>query len=213
MQSLGVLPGGSSSLGTDISADGSTVAGYAARQFSGESAFRWTSAGGMQDLGTLAGALSSYGNGISGDGSVVVGFSGQSFNSARRAFRWTNTGGMQGLGFLPGGSTSSADAVNGDGSIVVGNGDNSVGAVHALLWTPALGAVDFNTYLPTVGVDLTGWTLQYASSVSADGSAITGTGLFNGQTRAFFVTGLPIPSPAPATLLGLSGLLAVRRRR
>jgi hypothetical protein len=50
--------------------------------------------------------------------------------------------------------------------------------------------VNLNTYLPTVGVDMTGWHLAWASGVSADGSAITGYGFLNGQQRAFLITGL-----------------------
>ena len=80
-----------------------------------------------------------------------------------------------------------------------------------MLWTSDLGMVDLNDYLPTLGIDLTGWTLTGARGISADGTAIIGQGLFNGSQRGWVVTG--IPSPGTAALLALGGLAGVRRRR
>jgi probable HAF family extracellular repeat protein len=77
-----------------ISADGSTVVGYASTSGFVYRAFRWTADGGMQSLGTLQGGFSSRAFAASANGSVVVGWS---YNADRqlRAFRWTADGGMQ----------------------------------------------------------------------------------------------------------------------
>ena len=54
--------------------------------------------------------------------------------------------------------------------------------------------LDLNTYLPSIGVDLTGWHLTKVNSISADGSAIVGYGVYQGGSyRAFLVTGLTVP--------------------
>jgi probable HAF family extracellular repeat protein len=174
----------------------------------GTRAFRWTEAGGMSDLGVLPGWTSSQAEGISADGSAVTGVC--SITNDSRAFRWTADGGMQDLGVLPGGSHSVGWALNGDGSVVVG-ASAAPSADHAFLWTSALGMVDLNTYLPLLGVNLTGWTLVGAHSISADGSAITGLGSFNGQGRVWLITGLP--EPTTAALLGLAALCGLRRSR
>jgi len=91
---------------------------------------------------------------------------------------------MHDIGSL--GGFSKALAVNADGSIVAGF-SNPTGTFenHAFMWTESSGMVDLNTFLPTLGVDLSGWTLTEASGLSADGSAITGYGAFNGQEMAF----------------------------
>src|SRR6185436_18626440 len=49
------------------------------------------------------------------------------------------------------------------------------------------GMVDLNTYLPTLGIDLSGWTLDYTADVSADGGAIVGNGTHNGATAGWLV--------------------------
>src|SRR5262249_24760110 len=139
--------------------------------------------GTMQDLGLLPSmyATDSLAFGLSADGAVVVGSS--QTDIADQAFRWTLPLGMQDIGsLLTGGNDSSeADAANADGSAVVGTFYSSTaGDYHAFLWTTALGAVDLNIYLPTLGIDLTGWTLQYAKGISADGQTIIGYGDHSG---------------------------------
>jgi len=59
-----------------------------------------------------------------------------------------------------------------------------------------------------------GWVLQNATSINNNGQ-IAGSGLFNGQTRAFLLNAAPEPS-APCVLaigLGAVGLLVARKRR
>src|SRR5262249_3158263 len=148
--------------GTDafaISADGSVVAGSDGLN----GAFRWTSLSGMQDIGDIPGGTGSEALGLSPDGSVATGdgYIDASLNSFH-AFRWTAASGMQDLGVLPGGLNSQGRAISADNSIIVGTSDSATGA-HAFVWTKTFGMVDLNTYLPSFGLDLTGWSLTQAS--------------------------------------------------
>jgi uncharacterized membrane protein len=169
----------------------------------GDRAFQWTQSGGMQSLGLLAptdGWSSAFG--VSADGAVVAGFSGSN------AVIWTN-GIAQDLGMLPGARNAIAYAVGADGSLI--GGYSFFGSsVRATLWSPTLGLVDLNTYLPTLGIDLSGWELQYTRDISLDGTTLVGEGRFNGEYRGWAVT---IPTPGSVAVLGMAGLLAARRRR
>jgi probable HAF family extracellular repeat protein len=197
-QSLGLLGtcqpafsqgyGGISADGTVVSGDGTT---FAPPYCSGHS-FRWVSngAGGgtMQDLGHLPGqyATDSLSFGLSADGLVVVGQSQADNND--QAFRWSAATGMVDIGVaLTGGNeVSEADAASADGSTVVGTFySDDAGDSHALLWTAARGSQDLHVYLESLGVDLTGWSLQYAVAVSADGLTIAGYGDHNGLPEAW----------------------------
>ena len=64
-----------------------------------------------------------------------------------------------------------------------------------MLWTSSLGMVDLNAYLPSLGINLTGWTLNSANAVSGDGRTVVGTGKHNGLTEAW-VAHLPSPTAA-----------------
>ncbi len=192
MQSLGVVGSNAAA----ISADGSAIvgtnldAGYSR-------AFRSTIPGGFQHLSILPGADSAEGLATSTDGSSVVGNSGDQFNlTYLHAVRWTS-GGIQDLGVLGDSDFSYAYGVNADGSVVVGTSTLPDDGDHAFLWTSALGMVDLNSYLPAIGLDLTGWSLSVATGISANGSALVGNGTFNGATRAFLITGIPNPPPSP----------------
>ena len=60
--------------------------------------------------------------------------------------------------------------------MVVGSMLTSAFQNYAFLWTPSLGMVNLNEYLPTVGVNLDGWTLIEATGLSVDGRTIVGQG-------------------------------------
>jgi uncharacterized membrane protein len=208
-QSLGVLPSFQSSIGWAISADGNTVVGNCLGSGIGPPVrgFRWTSAGGMQDIGVPAGANRIYPTTVTADGTAIAGFS----DDGGLAFVWS-----QGVGFrdlIPWTSSSfRPTAISADGLMLVGkSAPIGSGLGSCYLWRHGAGVVDLNAYLPTLGVDLTGWQLTEANGLSADGSVITGTGLYNGQLRAWVVTGVPCPSAA--ALLGMASIVAARRRR
>ena len=141
---MGDLPGGAfESIATDVTSDGSTIAGYSYSGNGFSEAFRWTAASGMVGLGDLPGGdFFSQANGVSADGSTVVGHSSSAADAGNydeEAFRWTAAAGMVGLGDLPGGDFySDALDVSADGSTVVGvsisTGDSFTG-LQAFRWT------------------------------------------------------------------------------
>jgi probable HAF family extracellular repeat protein len=180
MLSLGTLTGGGYSIARDCNSDGTVLVGESTG-IPDDHAFRWTLQTGLQDLGTIPGGTTSHATGVSADGSTVVGFGGTSGFTAIRAFRWTSAGGMVSLSPPPG-VVSRAYGVSGNGTVVVG----VIGTPdHAMLWTPSLGMVDLNSYLSSLHLDLTDWTLTSANGVSLDGWTIVGTGTHNGQTEAW----------------------------
>jgi len=195
MTNVGTLPGAGwvSSVAYGVSGNGSVVVGYCNKaQANSNLAFRWTN-GVMTSLGTLSHGKFSEAWATNHDGSVIVGTSDSS--SGNRAFRWTG-GKMTNLGTLSGEPYSYGRGISADGSKVVGySSDGSEYTVpasgsvlstgRAFLWTSALGMVDLNAYLPTLGIDLTGWTLREARGISADGSTIVGWGWYSGEPEAW----------------------------
>jgi probable HAF family extracellular repeat protein len=187
MVGLDFLPGGtySSSYAWGVSADGWVVVGESSSADTafGREAFRWTADEGMVGLDFLPGGTNPNSNayGVSADGSVVVGDS--SSADGLQAFRWTADEGMVGLGLL-----RSAQAVSADGSVVVG-----FSAVAAALWTEADGVQLIRDLLEAQGIDLTGWHLDEARAVSADGRTIVGLAQNPDGNREGWVATLPLP--------------------
>lgn len=212
MIGLGQLPGGYSSAAGGVSADGSLIAGCGYNMLGQQEAFRWTEKEGMVGIGFLPdGSSFSCAQSVSADGSVIVGLSGQSPWVNDQAFRWTESDGMVGLGYLPGGNDSQATSVSADGSVIVGYGNSPLG-LRAFLWTQADGLRPLADVLGNdFGMDISGWTLQIASGISADGSTITGYGLNpTGATEAWIAH---IPEPSTLALFSACLPLATRSRR
>jgi probable HAF family extracellular repeat protein len=189
MQDLGLLASftGSSSVASDVSANGDIVVGSAHDAFGRLRAFRWTPAGGMQDLGVMSGIASdnSAAYGVSNDGNVIVGTSGSALvapgaPNVQAPFRWTAAGGMQPLP-VPGGAPGVALATNTDGSVVAGHffTPSSVVQRHAFRWTAATSTVELESF----GGSTT------PTALSGDGSIVVGFGQIGGPgggpTRAF----------------------------
>ena len=84
---------------------------------------------------------------------------------------------------------------------------------RAVMWTSTLGSVDLNSYLPTLGVNLTGWNLTGATGISYDGSVILGDGTFNGVEATWIVSGVSIPEPSTVLLLALGGIAIIAAPR
>ncbi len=193
MQSLG----GDGSTAAAITPDGTVIVGTDPVDGYLQAAF-WTSPGVPHHLNVLPGADSSEAFAVSVDGSIAAGYSGDQFNGTfERAVRWTGLSGggaIEDLGVLDGGDFAIANAMNVDGSIIGGASELPDG-YHAFLWTPALGMLDLNTYLPLQGLALTGWMLINVRGISADGSSIVGDGTFNGADRAWIVSGLHLSPP------------------
>ncbi len=194
MSGLGFLPGYNFSLARAVNADGTVIVGYACNPAPcpGGQAFRWVNGSGMTGLGFLPGGNGSAAFGENSDGTVVVGYSQDGTTGNQRAFRWTAATGMADLGISPT-NNSSADAVNADGSVVVGY-SNTTGN-GAFRWTAADGAKSIEDLLTASGVDFTGWTLNRATGVSADGTVIIGNGGNTFGVAGDWIAHLPLPSP------------------
>ncbi|HEX3601557.1 MAG TPA: PEP-CTERM sorting domain-containing protein [Lacipirellulaceae bacterium] len=211
MQALPVQSGFASGSASGVSADGSVTVGYSTPSgsdgYRGDRAYRYTTAGGYQNLGVLPGSDRSYANGVSGDGNTVIGGSQLLpvfFEPSQiRATRWTAAGGLQDIS-LPGDISAGASAASFDGSRIVGSSGE-----RAFLWTSTLGSVDLNTYLPTLGLDLTGWHLVIATAISADGSVIAGAGEFNGEQAGWIVSGIAVPEPSTLLIVALGGIALI----
>jgi probable HAF family extracellular repeat protein len=91
--------------------------------------------------------------------------------------------------------------------VIVG-GSSSFSGDRAFRWTSGGGMVDLNTYLPTLGIDLSGWTLREARGLSADGLNIVGQGIHNNLNEAWVAH---IPEPSTLALLALGALPVLRR--
>ena len=196
MVSVGGLPGGTFSQSYGMNTDGSTLVGTA-DSVGGLRAFRWTNASGSVNLGTLPGGSYSRGQAVSADGQFVVGNADIATGSPH-AFRWRSADStMQNLGTLSGSPTgySYGRAISNDGWAVLGQSDSALGDC-AFIWTPTLGMVDLNDYLAARGTNLAGWRITDCRGISADGTTLVGSGLFNGEQRAFVVQRL---SPITAT--------------
>ena len=190
-----------------VSTDGSVIVGNLDGGYRSQP-FRWTESGGVVGLGDLSGGdFSSTANAASADGSVIVGTS--SGSNGYEAFRWTESDGMVGLGDLPGGGfDSNASAVSADGSVIVGS-SLSVDGDETFRWTESDGMVSLKKTLIGAGLDLTGWTLSSAISVSADGFTIVGNGINpSGQSEGWVANLSPEPIPEPLTILGSMAAIA-----
>lgn len=187
--SLAASPFGSWAYG--MSADGNVIVGLSLNALGQQEPVRWTATGGLQGMGFLPGATGVTPAGAAyaanADGSVIVGQT-RSVASGQggEAFRWTADGGMQPLGDLPGGAFQSwAYACSADGNVIVGRasvagncgpfGCGSVG--RAFMWDPQNGMQDLYQILVSAGVNLSGWRLDEARGISADGRVIVGVGL------------------------------------
>jgi probable HAF family extracellular repeat protein len=213
MLDLGFLPGGTTAIAKATNGNGTVIVGNANAPNGAEfrdHAFRWTDAGGMQDLGLLPDTNESYALAVSGGGAVIAGYCVNTVTNRGYPFRWTQDTGMQDLGTVAGSNFRFMESISADGTVIGGSQGSSESNERALMWTAATGLVDLNTYLPGIGLDLSGWVLNDVGSVNADGTVLVGKGFHNGQPRGYVVV---IPAPGAGMCLVLAGLAIPRRRR
>jgi probable HAF family extracellular repeat protein len=209
MLGLGDLPGGSFlSIAKDVSADGSVIVGRGSSAASNPfpEAFIWTNETGMVGLGSLPGGLFlSDAFAVSPDGRVVVG--GAHSAAGLQAIRWTWESGMVALDRMAGATGCEASDVSLNGAVIIGKCSLESGGGALFIWDVLNGMRDLRQVLiDDYGLDLTGWGLEFAEGISADGRTITGTGNLGAWIAR-------IPEPASGFLyLGLIAALARRAR-
>ncbi|ESA36013.1 extracellular haf family [Leptolyngbya sp. Heron Island J] len=180
-----------------ISDSGQVVVGYSTDDATGALApFRWTQSTGVTRLGIGGRTSGVFGAAaaISANGRFIVGMAGSPNTDANgEAFLWSDQQGI-GLGDLQNGTgISIAYDLSDDASVVVGASTSNAGqpftsfalfgdqSQEAFIWTSQRGIRSLKAVLTNdYGLNLTGWTLAEARSISADGSTIVGTG-FNPQ--------------------------------
>ncbi len=136
--------------------------------------------GTRSDLGTLPGYTSSTALAANWEG-MVAGWSGSSDGSASHAFVWRK-GVMSDLGTLAGDANSAALGINAAGQVVGWSGTAEDAGSHAFLWRAGQ-MLDLNQTIPPGS----GWVLTTARAINLR-SQIAGTGLHNGQVRAYLLT-------------------------
>ena len=152
--------------------------------------------GQMFGIGGLGG-LVSYGYAIN-DLSQIVGFSSLA-NDEQHAFVWVKVDGMRDLG-TPG-LQSFASHINNQGTII-GLVEVTPGNLRTAIFDETSGYRLLEDLIPTNS----GWgALGYATDIN-DLGQIVGSGVFNGQNRAFLLT--PTPEPSSLLLLSILGVCA-----
>lgn len=157
------------------------------------------------EVGALPGANGALAFGVSNAGHVVG--SSMMNQGSGLPFIWTESGGIEGIPLPAGASQGSARGVNSDGW--------AVGTGSGLFAVPFLfDGTDTYTLQDLIpagsGWDLSMNTSSSAMGISEDGMII-GTGVFNGQVRAYAM--VLIPAPGAAGVLALGSVFAARRRR
>ena len=132
---------------------------------------------GLTDLGALGGKMTTPTD--LNDSRQVVGYA-QVSSGENHAFLY-QAGSLTDLGTLPGGTQSYAYAINNLGQ-AVGASDSSAGAQRAVLFERGV-LRDLNGLIPASA----GWLLTEARDIN-DSGQIVGTGIFEGQVRAFLLT-------------------------
>lgn len=157
------------------------------------------------EVGALDGANGAIAFNISNAGHIVGGS--MMNQGSARPFIWTEDGGMMEIGLPVGTTSGSARGVNASGW--------AVGTAGGQFAVPFLFDGTDTFRLQDLIDPNSGWDLSMNTSSSAmgisDNGIIIGTGLLNGQIRAYAM--VPVPAPGAFALLGLAGLSAPRRRR
>ncbi|WP_456309973.1 hypothetical protein [Serratia proteamaculans] len=168
-----VMPDGSDSSASFMSADGTVIAGDSEATNGAIHVFKYTAAMGMVDLGTLGGSANVVF--ISIDGKVIVGQS-DTLIGDNHVFKHTDAFSMIDLGTL-GGGNSYVKAMSTDGSVIAGSSDTATGENHAFKHSDTTGMVDLGTL---------GGANSSAIAISADGRVIVGQAdIVGGDYRAF----------------------------
>jgi uncharacterized membrane protein len=209
---MGFLGGGGIRAGVAqaVSGNGQAIVGCSSSS-AGVAAFRWTAESGMVNLGRFTGR-DSWATTTSCTGDVIAGFCANGPAYPVRGWVWTDQAGMLPLGDLPGGTEHAhPHDMSADGRIIIGQSNSYLGD-EAFIWDKTHGLRNLKSVLVSdYHLNLDGWTLQDAWSISADGNIIAGYGLTPaGEPHAWLVT---LPEPTTGLLILAAACVAPWRRR
>ncbi|MBK8915485.1 MAG: hypothetical protein IPM64_12975 [Phycisphaerales bacterium] len=191
-----------------VSNDGSTIAiSLAGALLAPDLATYWRQSTGVVALPTPAPYSDAGLVDVNYNGTIFAGW--VSGIGQLRAARWTDSG-PQVFDPLTGFVSGRALDMHEYGDVIVGESNAGFNTDSGWIWIETFGLMRLSTYLANEGVDLTGWTLDYPTAISSDGTAIVGYGLYNGQQRAFAVRNLrPVCGPyiaePPSSIEGCVG--------
>lgn len=193
------VPTGAQSIPHDISPDGKVVVGLLSTSVTDTQVFRWE-AGVIDKFGPVPSSTFDSRIRISTNKVAMVGWSQP--HGFKEAVLWRN-GRVYGLGDLPGGAVESeATAVSASGSYIVGTSKTGTTESSAFVWDRFHGMRHLKDALAAdFGLDMIGWKLTWATSISEDGSVIVGYGTNPGGVPDSWMARLPAP-PAPADFDG-----------
>lgn len=175
-----------------ISLNGDVIVGPGSSLAGNGHVFRWTEAGGMQDIHNDTLYVDSTVRGMSLDGSMIVGTGENRGTGFSHAYLWTEANGMRDIHDENVFESSTARVISANGNVVLGFGYDVVNTGHPVSmfrWTEAKGMQDIYQILVDANINMTGWDALdnwgQRIGVSADGTQITGVGVYNGNTRAW----------------------------
>jgi len=173
MQELSNIPG-TDALASDISPDGTTIAGYF-NDSTGDHPFTWN-AGAVQIFPTLAGGENGRGQAVCGAGTALVGSSQRAGDLVQRATMWSSSGTIKELS-APAGSLAYAEGCSDTGAVTVGSTSDQNGHTQATRWDAQGGKL----------LGALGGSASEGHAISADGNVVVGgAGLpFVGFTSEF----------------------------
>ncbi len=180
MTDLGVLSGGTSSVATAVSSDGSIITGYGTISGGGTRMFTYQS-GTMTQVDTSSYPTTNFfALGISGDGSILVGYSQASGSTS--AFKYSSSS-ITTLNTLPSGSYAIAKAISSDGTVIVGISEESGVERAVAYYSSGTTPTNLDPYYD--------YAYSQATAASSDGSIVVGHGFSNnsGLMEAFYVSG------------------------
>ncbi len=178
-----------------ISADGGIAVGRASFQSDPNThAVRWRGSEPPQSLGLLPGAVSASAVSVSDNGGTVVGWNQNIANSTFfRAFSWHPLRGLTELSAATPGVSCQATCVSANGSLIGGfDQPADINARRAILWNHPNSPRLLADLLASLGTDLTGWNLTHVRGISADGTILSGLGIYNSAAVSFLVTLPPL---------------------
>lgn len=161
-----------------VSADGSRITGSASYISFGGVRVSYLTGASLQLIGSTTSGETVSASALTADGTRVVGHrnDGQ-LPDTDDVFQWTESEGFTLFGTYPSALATRVNAVSADGATMVGWASPPEGE-RAILWRGGQG-FDLVSDLATaeLGLDLSGWTLLRANSITPDGNAIAGDGI------------------------------------